>query len=140
MLRPVQELPYSKTMNRRLFTAAATAIPFTSTRAAKPDAVKADFLLGAWDVDLRPNPAAPAYLKTLVVNTVSGNTFGGTFYDAEISEGRINVDWGTVRIAFITTDASGPYNHSAVLREGRLEGLTNSVGRKFLAYWSATKK
>lgn len=141
MLSAFTNLNESTAMNRRLFTAAAAAaIAFTSTKAAAADAVKADVLLGTWDVDLRPNPAAPAYLKSLIVTAVSGGTFSGTFYDAEISEGRINVDWGTVRIAFVTSDGSGPYNHSAVLRDGRLEGLTNSTGRKFLAYWSATKK
>jgi hypothetical protein len=41
--------------------------------------------------------------------------------------------------AFVTADGSGPYNHSAVLWDGRLEGLTNSTGRDFLSYWSAVK-
>lgn len=101
---------------------------------------KGQALLGTWEVDLRPKPNAPAYIKTFVVRSVSGNGFQGTFYDTEISEGRINVDWGKVRIAFVTSDASGPYNHSAVLSGGKLEGLTNSTGRNFLAYWSASSK
>jgi len=70
---------------------------------------------------------------------VEGKRFEGTFYGSPISQGRINADWGTIRIAFVTEDGSGPYNHSAVLAEGRLEGLTNSTGRDFLSYWSATK-
>ena len=37
-------------------------------------------------------------------------------------------------------EGSGAYNHSAVLTGDTLEGLTNSTGRDFLSYWSATKE
>ena len=57
-----------------------------------------------------------------------------------MEQARINSIWGKLRIAFVTRDGSGPYNHSAVLEGARLEGLTNSTGRDFLAYWSAEKK
>ena len=70
---------------------------------------------------------------------LDGNSFEGTFYRAPVTQARINTDRGAVRIAFVTADGSGPYNHSAVLRDGRLEGLTNSTGRDFLSYWSAVK-
>jgi hypothetical protein len=115
---------------------AAAACSSVAPPAAK---VNAQNLLGTWTVDLRPLPSAPAYLKSFVVTSVSGNSFEGSFYDTPISNGRINTDWGTVRIAFVTADGSGPYNHSAVLVGQRLEGLTNSTGRGFLAYWSAVK-
>jgi len=36
-------------------------------------------------------------------------------------------------------DTAGDENHSAVLTGDKLEGLTNSTGRDFLSYWSATK-
>ena len=80
------------------------------------------------------------YYKEFVVTSVEGNTFTGTFYDTEISEARINTDWGKLRIAFTTTDGSGAYNHSAVLEGDTLEGLSNSTGRGFLSYWSAEKQ
>jgi len=96
-------------------------------------------LLGVWKVDLRPTPNDPAYFQEFVVTSVKGKTFAGTFYGAPIEQARINTDWGSVRIAFVTSDQSGPYNHSATLDGGRLEGLTNSTGRDFLSYWSATK-
>lgn len=113
----------------------------TSSSSAPVAAVApaASSLVGTWKVDLRPTPDAPAYFQEFVVTAVDGKTFTGTFYGAPISQGRINTDWGTVRIAFVTADGSGPYNHSAVLKDGRLEGLTNSTGRDFLAYWSAEK-
>lgn len=97
-------------------------------------------LVGTWSVDLRPTPTAAPYLQEFVVTGVQGQRFTGTFYGAPISQARLNSDWGTLRIAFVTTDGSGPYHHSAVLNGRRLEGLTHSTGRDFLAYWSATRK
>ncbi len=96
-------------------------------------------LIGVWKVDLRPTPSAPAYFQEFVVTSVKGKTFAGTFYGAPIEQARVNTDWGMVRIAFVTSDLSGPYNHSAVLSGNQLGGLTNSTGRDFLSYWSATK-
>lgn len=111
-----------------------------STPALSPGAVDPDRLVGAWVVDLRPTPDAPPYLQELVIESVVGLTFTGSFYGAEVTEARINTDWGTLRIAFVTADGSGPYHHSAVLRGSMLEGLSNSTGRDFLRYWSATQR
>ena len=99
-----------------------------------------DRLTGTWVVDLRPSPDAPPYLQEMVVESVDGLTFTGSFYGTAITEARINADWGALRIAFVTEDASGPYHHSAVLTGSTLEGLSNSIGRGFLRYWSATRK
>lgn len=96
-------------------------------------------LAGPWKVDLRPQPGAEAYFQEFVVTAVKDKTFEGTFYGSPIRQGRINSDWGALRIAFVTADGSGEYHHSAVLQQGRLEGLTNSTGRDFLAYWSAVR-
>ena len=115
----------------------------TSTAGAQnptPSTPSAAVLVGTWKVDLRPTPDAAPYFQDLVVSKVSANnSFEGTFYGAPVAQARINVAWGTVRIAFVTADQSGPYNHSAVLQGGKLEGLTNSTGRDFLSYWSAAK-
>jgi hypothetical protein len=98
-------------------------------------------LLGTWQVDLRPTPDAKPYFQSFVVTKVNpDNSFEGTFYGAPISHARINKDWGAIRIAFVTADQSGPYNHSAVLQGRTLQGLTNSTGRGFLSYWSAAKQ
>ena len=101
--------------------------------------VDAAQLVGTWKVDLRSTPDAPDYFQAFVVTAVDGKTFTGTFYGTPVEQARINVDWGAVRIGFVTNDPSGPYNHSATLRDGQLEGLTNSTGRDFLAYWSAVR-
>jgi hypothetical protein len=97
-------------------------------------------LVGTWQVDLRPSPDSEPYLQEFVVRSIEGNGFEGSFYGTPVTEGRLNVDWGAVRFAFVTADGSGPYNHSGVLREGRLEGTTHSLGREFLSYWTAIRK
>jgi len=127
-----------QTLSITLLALGAAACSTAPPRAPSPPA-DASVLLGTWAVDLRPRPDAPAYLKALVVSSVSGKTFQGHFYDTPITDGRINTDWGTVRIAFVTADGSGSYHHSAVLAGGRLDGLTNATTRGFLAYWSAVK-
>lgn len=109
----------------------------TAPNIAAPDSTK---LIGTWQVDLRSTPDAEEYFQEFVVTSIDGKTFQGSFYGSPISQGRINTDWSAVRIAFVTEDGSGPYNHSAVLENGKLEGLTNSTGRDFLSYWSAKKR
>jgi hypothetical protein len=115
-----------------LIAGASAAAP----KASRPDATA---LVGTWKVDLRPTPDASEYFQEFVVTSIDGKTFQGAFYGSPISQGRINTDWHAVRVAFVTEDQSGPYNHSAVLKDGKLEGLTNSTGRNFLSYWSAVK-
>lgn len=99
----------------------------------------ANRLIGTWRVDLRLTPDAEPYYQQFIISAVTGSSFAGRFYNTEISQARINTDWGKLRIAFVTADGSGDYYHSAVLEGGRLEGLTNSTGRDFLAYWTAVR-
>jgi hypothetical protein len=120
--------------------ASALLLGGCATQPASRIAPDAQALVGTWKVDLRPTPDAEPYLQQMVVTEVAGKTFAGTFYGAPIMQARINTDWSAVRVAFVTEDQSGPYNHSAVLSNGVLEGLTNSTGRDFLAYWSARKE
>ncbi len=103
-------------------------------------AVDVQELIGTWKVDLRSKPGDLEYFQQFVVSSVNGREFAGTFYGTQIEQARINTDWGAVRIAFVTSDQSGPYNHSATLVGGRLEGLTNSTGRNFLSFWSAVRQ
>jgi hypothetical protein len=109
----------------------------TSSSMVAPSAA---VLVGTWKVDLRPLPTSEGYFQEFVVTSAEGKTFTGTFYGTYVTQGRVNTDWGTIRIAFVTADGSGLYNHSAVLVGHKLEGLSNSTGRNFLSYWSATKQ
>lgn len=118
----------------------AAAVLAACATPRNPPPPAASDLVGTWQVDLRPSPDAKPSLQEFVVTGVQGRSFTGTFYGAPVTQGRLNTEWGTVRIAFVTMDGSGPYHHSAVLSGARLEGLTNSTGRDFLAYWSATKR
>ena len=71
---------------------------------------------------------------------VEGKNFTGKFYGAEIKNGKINIDWGTVYLAFTSNDGSGEYSHFAKLVDGKLEGAKHSIGRDFLLPWRAEKK
>lgn len=102
--------------------------------------VDASGLLGDWKVDLRPTPEASAYYSDFSVTKIDGKSLEGKFYGTEFTNGRINIDWGAVYFAFTTSDGSGTYFHSGVLRDGKLEGLSLSTGREFLAVWTAKRK
>lgn len=106
---------------------------------APPAAPSAESLVGTWQIDLRPLPTSEPYYQPFVVESVDGKRFEGTFYGSVISEGRLNTDWGAVYLSFLTLDGSGAYLHAAVLRDGRLEGTTNSTGRDFLSVWSGER-
>lgn len=127
------QLPRSLSLIALVLLAGCTA-PSTHGGRADPQA-----LVGTWQVDLRLRPADPPYTQALVVRSVDGRSFSGSFYGAPVEQARINTDWGALRLAFVTSDASGPYHHSAVLDGGRLQGMSNSTGRNFLSVWSATK-
>ena len=96
-------------------------------------------LVGKWKVDLRPTPDAAPYFKEFVVTSLDGKSIAGSFYGADFEGGLINTDWGAVHFAFTTRDNSGVYNHSGRLRDGKIEGLSHSTGRRFLAVWTATR-
>lgn len=100
-----------------------------------------DDVTGVWKVDLRPTPDAAPYFEYLKITKVEGNRVFGTFYNSPIQYGNINDDWGTVVVAFITQDAGGnTYNTAFELDGNTLKGTTHSLGRDFLAVWTATKE
>lgn len=96
-------------------------------------------LIGTWKVDLRPTPDAEPYYQEFVVTSVEGRTFEGRFYNTAIANGRINEDWGAIRFAFTTSDGSGPYNTAGLLAGETMTGTTHSLGREFLAVWTAER-
>lgn len=115
---------------------AATA--FTMKKTFMP--VDAGELTGTWQVDLRPTPDAAPYYQEFVVTSVDGTSFTGKFYNSEIKHGKINSEWGVVTFAFTTSDGSGAYNTIGQLKNGKLEGATHSLGRKFLMPWRGERK
>lgn len=123
----------------RLFVLAASLALLTACSAVPKPPANAAQLLGSWQVDLRPTPDAPAYRQPMTITRLEGRRIDGSFYGTPFTGGLVNTDWGVVHLAFTTRDGSGEYHHSATLREGRLEGLTHSTGRGFLAVWRADK-
>jgi hypothetical protein len=97
----------------------------------------ADDLVGTWRVDLRPTPDAEPYYQEFVVEAVDGETLVGSFYGTLIENARVNTDWSQVHFAFTTSDGSGVYSTSGVLVGAGLHGTTLSIGREFLAVWTA---
>ena len=83
------------------------AVAANSDELESPDATQ---LIGQWKVDLRPTRDAEAYFQEFSVSSVNGNSFSGTFYGTPIIQARINTDWHTIRIAFVTEDQSGQYH------------------------------
>ena len=116
-------------------------VPAPVSAAAVPAKADASRLVGTWRVDLRSKPGDAPYYQQFVVKSVVDNTPVGTFYDSEIRDARLNLDWGTVHFAFTTADAHerGTYNTTGRLVGDRIEGTTHSLGRHFLAVWTAVR-
>lgn len=109
---------------------------------AATTAVPADLepLAGRWQVDLRPAPEAPEYLKTMSLTIAGDRTVRGSFYDSEIESGRASASNGRVCFAFRTTDGAGPYHTSGCLVGDRILGQTWAEHRQFLLNWSAMRE
>ena len=96
-------------------------------------------LEGEWQVDLRPTPEAPEYLKPMRIELSAAGGVTGSFYDSPMENGTVG-EWGDRRcVSFRTRDASGPYHSSACLSGERLVGQTWSEGRGFLLLWTARR-
>lgn len=96
-------------------------------------------LIGAWTVDLRPKPDAPAYLKPMTLSVASDGKLTGIFYERTIDEGRAGTTSGRPCFAFRTADNSGPYQTSGCLIGDRIDGQTWSEGRNFVLTWTAVR-
>lgn len=113
---------------------------FAGADGAIAQELDAQQLVGEWKVDLRPSPDAEAYFQKLVIAKVEDQSIEGTFYyDSEIIHSALNLEWGAITMAFVTQDNSGYYNSSARLIDGKLSGTTHSIGRDFVAVWTAEK-
>lgn len=97
-------------------------------------------LLGVWEIDLRPSPDAPPYLKTVAFAAYNDQTLSGLFYDTQFSDGKLNLNWDKIYFAFTTADNSGVYYHSGVLENNQLSGVTFSKGRQFVMPWRSIRK
>ncbi len=122
-------------------TCLLTILVFALLGVGKPTVAQEDpnQLVGTWKVDLRTTPDADDYYREMVITSVDGGSIEGTFYGSPIQIGHLNLDWGAVRFAFVTSDGSNDYYTSGTLSGDQIEALTHTVGRGFLAYWTAVK-
>lgn len=99
-----------------------------------------DALVGRWQVDLRPSPDEPEYLKTMTLEIAADRSIRGSFYDSDIEDGRASTSNGRTCFAFRTTDGVGPYHTSGCLVGDRILGQTWAEHRTFLLNWSAVRE
>ncbi len=120
-----------------LFVLTVTLLLTAAFNASSP--MIASDLEGTWEVDLRPTPDSPPYLQTMVINNVENGKFTGSFYGTTMQNGRINTAWGRLVFAFVTQDGSGYYHTTGELKDGKLSGVTHSIGRDFLSPWTGER-
>ncbi|MEM1117842.1 MAG: peptidoglycan recognition family protein [Bacteroidota bacterium] len=99
-------------------------------------------LSGAWTLDLRPIPDADVVTYPFDVAVDADGALTGSFYGAEILDGRVNAEWNALHLAFTTSDRAadgGILRHEARVVGGRLEGTTYAPHRDALWVWTATR-
>ena len=98
-------------------------------------------LVGSWKLDMSPQDNTDSNFAMMNITKVEGNTFEGEFYreGVKITNAQINTQLGVVYGALVSGDNSGTYNTTFVYKNGKLEGTTHSIDKKFLSVWTATK-
>ena len=124
---------------RRMAGASILALTLLGSASAAAIAPDGAGLEGAWTVDLRPKPDAPAYLKPMLLRVSPEGVLSGEFYEHPIEDGRAGATNGRPCFAFRTSDLSGPYQTSGCLVGARIEGQTWSQGRRFVLTWTAQR-
>ena len=98
-------------------------------------------LVGKWKIDLSPQDKTDANFAMMNITEIGSNTFEGEFYrdGVKIRNAQINTQLGVIYGALVSGDNSGIYNTAFYYKDGRLNGTTHSIDKKFLAVWTATK-
>ncbi len=99
-----------------------------------------DDLVGVWEVTFDNGDTEDPSYTTLHIKKISNNTFEGTFYYSDMGECRLVKRNEAIYLAFITEDNSGYYGTVAKWDGKTMEGTTHSIGRDFLAVWTAVKQ
>lgn len=96
-------------------------------------------VIGAWTVDLRTVPSDPPYTQPMNLQVDAEGKVTGDFYNSAISSGRYGHNMGRSCVAFVTSDGTGDYQHSACLIDGRMVGQSWAEHREFVLPWTATR-
>jgi hypothetical protein len=135
-----QDRPADRRVRRAAVTIAGLVAAAMACTVALAGTIAADSLAGRWQVDLRPDPASPEYLKPMELIIAGDGTVTGTFYDSDIESGRAAVSNGRTCFAFRTTDGDGDYHTSGCAEGARLVGHTWAEKRGFLLAWTARRQ
>lgn len=98
-------------------------------------------LIGTWEMDMSPYDKTDDNFAMMDIIKVNETSFEGDFYreGVQISNANINTQTGTIYGALVSGDGTGQYNSAFYLKDGKLYGTTHSIGRDFLAVWTAVK-
>jgi hypothetical protein len=96
--------------------------------------------LGKWQIDLRPTPESPAYLKDFKFTSIDSNRFDGEFYGYPFSGGWLNTNWDKIYFAFTTADQSSTYFHSGHIIGNKVFGIMLNEQRGFVLPWRGFRK
>lgn len=116
--------------------ACATPAPSPATRQMS---LAATDLSGTWDVALFYSVDAPPSATQMVLNVDDQGELSGSFYGSPFEEAGLSLRSETLAFGAVTSDGTGPYNHSGRYVDGRIEGQTLSTGRDFLMIWTAER-
>ncbi|MEO1027965.1 MAG: hypothetical protein AAFX02_02795 [Pseudomonadota bacterium] len=118
----------------------ATFVSLTISGSALADeSVKAEDLLGRWNVDLYYSPSAPPSKTEMIITQAVEGKLEGTFYGTSFDASGYTVFENEVLFTVATGDNSGPYYTSGRLKGDCIDGQTLSVGRGFLMAWKACR-
>ena len=96
-------------------------------------------LIGTWEVDFSPQDTTDDWITILTITNINSKEIDGFFYNSKTKEGRVATQNNTIHFAFVTKDGRANYNTSGRFENGILYGSTHSIGRDFLAPWTAKK-
>jgi hypothetical protein len=122
-----------------LFFGLLLSIPI-SMRAQSTD-IDLNVLVGKWKLDMSPQDKTDSNFAMMNITKVEGKTFKGEFYreGVKIRNAQINTQLEVIYGALVSGDNSGIYNTTFYYKDGLLQGTTHSIGKDFLAVWTATK-
>lgn len=122
-----------------LFFGLLLSIPI-SMRAQSTD-IDLNVLVGKWKLDMSPQDKTDSNFAMMNITKVEEKTFKGEFYreGVKIRNAQINTQLEVIYGALVSGDNSGIYNTTFYYKDGLLQGTTHSIGKDFLAVWTATK-
>lgn len=127
-------------MKSLLLLILSTFWSFTSTseQITTTDSIYTE-LIGIWEIDFSPENSSDNWGTIMTIRKATDNEIEAVFYNSNSREGRTAVRDSVIHFAFVTSDGNDDYNTYGRFENGVLYGSTHSLGRDFLAPWTAKK-